>query len=69
MDKKIKSMNQAIAYYRVSTGRQGKSGLGLEAQQDAVKQYCQTNDLQLITEVIEVKDLRRKRLKRLDLMI
>ena len=59
MSKKSKSMNQAIAYYRVSTERQGKSGLGLEAQQQAVKQYCKTNDFQLLTEVIEVKSTRK----------
>ncbi len=28
-----------IAYYRVSTDRQGRSGLGLEAQQQAVLDY------------------------------
>ena len=28
-----------IAYYRVSTAKQGASGLGLEAQQEAVRSY------------------------------
>ena len=31
-----------VAYYRVSTARQGQSGLGLEAQQSAVESFCQT---------------------------
>jgi DNA invertase Pin-like site-specific DNA recombinase len=30
-----------VAYYRVSTQKQGKSGLGLEAQQATVEGYCQ----------------------------
>ena len=30
-------MKTAIAYYRVSTSGQGKSGLGLEAQREAVE--------------------------------
>jgi len=32
-------MNRYVAYYRVSTKRQGESGLGLEAQQEAVRQF------------------------------
>lgn len=32
--------NRAVAYYRVSTAKQGASGLGLEAQQTAVEAFC-----------------------------
>jgi DNA invertase Pin-like site-specific DNA recombinase len=55
-------MKQAIAYYRVSTNRQGKSGLGLEAQQIAVKNYCRLNDFEVISETIEVKSTRKCRI-------
>jgi DNA invertase Pin-like site-specific DNA recombinase len=43
-----------IAYYRVSTDRQSISKLGLEAQQETVRQYLAENDV-LISEVIEVE--------------
>lgn len=33
-------MTKFVAYYRVSTKRQGESGLGLEAQQSAVTTFC-----------------------------
>jgi DNA invertase Pin-like site-specific DNA recombinase len=37
-----------IAYYRVSTAKQGKSGLGLEAQQNAVNGYITGRDSELL---------------------
>ncbi len=52
-------MRQAVAYYRVSTQRQGRSGLGLEAQQSAVATYCKANEYDLIREFIEVKSTRK----------
>lgn len=44
-----------VAYFRVSTGRQGKSGLGLEAQREAVKQYLNGGEWQIIDEFTEVE--------------
>lgn len=44
-----------IAYYRVSTSKQGQSGLGLEAQQAAVADYLKSNTGELVTEYTEVQ--------------
>lgn len=48
-----------IAYYRVSTVRQGRSGLGLEAQRAAVLSYLNGGSWELIAEVTEVESGRR----------
>ena len=44
-----------VAYYRVSTQKQGQSGLGLEAQQTAVASYLNGGAWELIDEFIEVE--------------
>jgi DNA invertase Pin-like site-specific DNA recombinase len=44
-----------IAYYRVSTDRQGQSGLGLEAQQKAVLDYLNGGSWTLAGEFTEVE--------------
>ena len=44
-----------ITYYRVSTDRQGCSGLGLEAQQETVRQFLLGRSADVVAEFIEVE--------------
>lgn len=44
-----------VAYYRVSTERQGRSGLGLEAQREAVTSYLNGGSWRLVGEAVEVE--------------
>jgi DNA invertase Pin-like site-specific DNA recombinase len=46
---------KAIAYLRVSTGRQGKSGLGLEAQREAVARYAEAAGCEVAAEYVEIE--------------
>ncbi len=55
-----------VAYYRVSTDRQGRSGLGLEAQQEAVRSYLNGGDWQLIGEFTETESGRKDERPALD---
>jgi DNA invertase Pin-like site-specific DNA recombinase len=59
-------MKPAVAYIRVSTGKQGKSGLGLEAQQAAIERFAAQEDFAItstFTEVQSGKDDDNKRPK------
>jgi DNA invertase Pin-like site-specific DNA recombinase len=48
-----------VAYYRVSTAKQGKSGLGLEAQQEAVRSYLNGGRWKMVAEAIEIESGKR----------
>ena len=48
-------MRQAVAYIRVSTGQQGKSGLGIEAQREALARFAAAEGCDLLAEVVEVE--------------
>jgi DNA invertase Pin-like site-specific DNA recombinase len=48
-----------VAYFRVSTDRQGKSGLGLEAQRDSVLNYLDGGRWTLIAEFTEIESGKR----------
>ena len=51
----------AVAYYRVSTVKQGQSGLGLEAQRASVLSYASSQGLTVVEEFTEVETGTRKR--------
>lgn len=48
-----------VSYCRVSTARQGASGLGLEAQQHAIRQYLNGGGWQLVSQFVEVESGRK----------
>jgi DNA invertase Pin-like site-specific DNA recombinase len=48
-----------VAYFRVSTDKQGKSGLGLEAQREAVLAYLDGGRWSLVQEFVEVESGKR----------
>jgi len=50
-------LQEFIAYYRVSTDRQGASGLGLDAQRQAIASHVRSG--QLVAEFTEIESGRR----------
>lgn len=55
-----------IAYYRVSTDRQGRSGLGLDAQRESVERYLAVCGGDLVASFTEVESGSRKNRPELD---
>jgi DNA invertase Pin-like site-specific DNA recombinase len=48
-------MKTAIAYIRVSTGKQSRSGLGLEAQQATIKRFADQEGFEIVQTFTEVQ--------------
>jgi DNA invertase Pin-like site-specific DNA recombinase len=48
-------MSNVIAYYRVSTDRQRRSGLGIEAQRAAVHRFAEAEGLEVLAEYVETE--------------
>ena len=60
------AVGRFVAYYRVSTDKQGRSGLGLEAQREAVRCYLNGGNWSLADEVTEVESGKRNDRPELD---
>jgi DNA invertase Pin-like site-specific DNA recombinase len=52
-------MTAYVPYVRVSTAKQGRSGLGLEAQEEAIRQFLKPGDTLLTPTYVEVESGRR----------
>ena len=48
-------MKPIVAYVRVSTNQQGRSGLGIEAQREALSRFAQSEGFDLFAEFVEVE--------------
>src|SRR5712671_1842898 len=48
-------MERAVAYYRVSTRQQHRSGLGIEAQRATFTRFAETENLRIIAEYVEAE--------------
>ena len=48
-------MDVAVAYYRVSTKQQHRSGLGIDAQRATVTRFAESEGLRIIAEYVEVE--------------
>ena len=48
-------MMQAVTYLRVSTAQQGRSGLGIEAQREAIARFCDAHGYEIEAEHVEIE--------------
>src|SRR6516165_9197003 len=48
-------IKDCVEYIRVSTKEQGRSGLGLEAQREAISRFCQAEGFNIVASFVEVE--------------
>lgn len=48
-------MDTFISYIRVSTDKQGRSGLGIEAQHEAIRRFADAEGLAMLAEYVEME--------------
>ena len=48
-------MRRVVAYIRVSTSQQGRSGLGIEAQREAIARFAAAEGCEVLAELVEVQ--------------
>jgi len=53
------TVKKVVAYYRVSTKRQGQSGLGLDGQRVAIESFARQDDAVIVAEYTEVESGRK----------
>jgi DNA invertase Pin-like site-specific DNA recombinase len=53
--KNTREVKQCVEYCRVSTKGQGRSGLGLEAQREAINRFCQVERYEVAASFVEIE--------------
>ena len=59
-----RELKQAIEYVRVSTRQQGRSGLGLEAQREAIQRFCEAERFHIVESFVEIESAKGDTLER-----
>lgn len=59
-----RELKQAIEYVRVSTRQQGRSGLGLEAQREAIQRFCAAERFHIVESFVEIESAKGDTLER-----
>src|SRR5436853_29584 len=63
-ERRSRALKPCIEYIRVSTKTQGRSGLGLEAQREAIQRFCQAERFHIVESFVEVESAKGDTLTR-----